>query len=249
MSVFRALLKKEFAAYFISPVAYVTLVSFLLLSGLSFWRLANMLCYAESIATARQWFFASPVIWFSMPVIIPLLTMRLFAQEKQTGTLETLMTAPVRAEEVVLAKFFGAMSFYLLLWLPAISYAVILNGLGHRILIMTTPVMLSGLLGVVLVGGAFVSLGMLTSILSNSQVVAALICFTLVTVIFFGGLYGAYAAQNDIAHSVGLYTCSFLHLLDFARGVVDSRQVVFYVTLTILFLFATTRVLDAHRWK
>lgn len=249
MKVFWCLLKREVGAYFLSPIAYVMMFSFMLLTGLSFWRLADMLAFGDSLETARQWFFGSPVLWFSMPVIIPLLTMRSFAEEKRMGTIETLMTAPVTEQAVVMSKFCAALLFFALMWLPSVGYVFVMDHMLAQVAFVDLGVVISGALGMLLVGAFYVSVGLLTSSLTANQVVAAIFSFVILCVMFFAGLFTAYSSSNEALRDLGSFFCSYLHVLDFSRGVVDSRPVVLYVTLTALMLFATVRTVQEGKWK
>lgn len=247
MNGFRCLLKKELASCFLSPIAYVMMFCFLVLTGLSFWKLAAMLADGDSLITARQWFFGSPILWFSMPVIVPLLTMRSFAEEKRSGTLETLMTAPVTETAVVLAKFFGALLFFAVMWLPAGAYLYMLHRLDPAGLLLDPGVILSGAFGMLLISAAYIALGILLSALSPSQIVAAIFTFAIISVSFFTTIYAAFATQNPVLRGTGEFFCSYTHILDFSRGVIDSRPVVLYVTVCALLLFTATRVLQLRK--
>jgi ABC-2 type transport system permease protein len=241
--------KKELAGCFLSPIAYVMTFCFLMLTGLSFWWLANLLAFGESLTTARQWIFGSPVLWFSMPVLIPLLTMRLFAEEKRMGTMELLLTAPVSEVAVVLAKFFGALGFFIFMWMPTLLYVAVLRYLLPESGLIDAGTVVSGYFGMLLIGAFFIAVGMLTSALTSNQVVAAVLSFALLCFVFFMTLFAAYGARGDEARAWGEMFCSYVHALDFSRGLLDSRPVVFYLTATGLLLFINVRVLEARRWK
>jgi len=249
MNPFFWLWKKELAGYFLSPIAYVMSFCFLGLTGLSFWRLADMLAFGDSITTARQWMFGSPVLWFSMPVIIPLLTMRIFAEEKRTGTIETLLSAPISETAVVLAKFAGALTFFVFMWSPTLLYLLALHGLAPDTGLVDAGAAASGYLGVLLIGACFIALGMLASALTSNQVVAAVISFATLCFLFFFTLFAAFAARNETLRMVGERFCSYAHTLDFSRGLVDSRAVVLYLSVTALLLFINIRIIESRRWK
>lgn len=249
MRVFWCLLKREVSAYFLSPIAYVMMFSFMLLTGLSFWRLADMLAFGDSLNTARQWFFGSPVLWFSMPVIIPLLTMRSFAEEKRMGTIETLMTAPVTELAVVMSKFCAALFFFAIMWLPSLVYIFVMEHMLPQVAFVDLGVVFSGALGMLLVGAFYVSVGLLTSSLTANQVVAAIFSFVVLCVMFFAGLFTAYSSSSEVLRDLGGFFCSYLHVLDFSRGMVSSQPVVLYISLTVLMLFATVRTVQEGKWK
>src|SRR5215212_9117075 len=125
MRKFTVLLGREIRSYFYSPVAYVVLVFFLLVAGVDFYFQISFMNQRQLQYTVQEAFFNSVFFWFAFVLIFPLITMRLFAEEFKLGTIEPLMTAPVRDWQVVLAKFFGALVFYVILWLPTLLYFLI----------------------------------------------------------------------------------------------------------------------------
>ncbi|PYL17273.1 MAG: ABC transporter permease, partial [Verrucomicrobia bacterium] len=120
MRKFYTLLVREVRSYFHSPIAYVVLVFFLLVSGVDFYFQVSFMNQRPASYSVQEAFFNSVFFWFAFVLIFPLITMRLFAEEFKLGTIEPLMTAPVRDLQVVLAKFFGALVFYILLWIPTL---------------------------------------------------------------------------------------------------------------------------------
>src|SRR5205814_7281765 len=126
MRKFYTLLTREVRGYFHSPVAYVVLIFFLIVSGIDFYFQVSFMNQRQVQYTVQEAFFNSFFFWFPFVLIFPLITMRLFAEEFKLGTIQTLMTAPIRDLQVVLAKFFGALVFYIALWLPTLLYFAIL---------------------------------------------------------------------------------------------------------------------------
>src|SRR5947208_10644214 len=122
MRKFYTLLVREVRGYFHSPIAYVVLVFFLLVAGVDFYFQVSFMNQRPASYSVQEAFFNSVFFWFAFVLIFPLITMRLFAEEFKLGTIEPLMTAPVRDLQVVLAKFFGALVFYILLWIPTLLY-------------------------------------------------------------------------------------------------------------------------------
>lgn len=246
MKSFFCLFKRELAATFLSPVAYVVIVFFWMLTGGSFWWLLDKLAQGESLLMVSQWLFGAPIMWFSMPVVIPIITMRLFAEERKLGTLESLLTTQVRPLEVVLAKFAATLVFYMVMWLPVLVYAQLLSGLGPEGL-LDAGALRAGALGVALVGSVYISVGLLMSSLSANQIIASISSFAILSGAFFVGLYMAYSSQNPTVKLLGLWLSTLAHMLDFARGIVDSRQIVLYLSLTAFFLFATVKTVETKR--
>lgn len=240
--------RRELLAYFSSPLAAVVAVFFLAVTGYSFWYLAALLAGGTKNANVMNEFTGSFFYWLPMLVLVPVITMRLLAEEKKTGTLETLLTAPVSDAQVVLGKYFGALTFFIVLWLPTLLYALLL----HRISAQSAPLdpgqLAAGFLGTVLVGSLYIACGLFCSAATGSQVVAAIATFSLVALLFLAGLLGD-TVQNELAREIFNQASSVKWVRDFARGVVDTRPIVFHLTAASLFLFAATRALESRHWK
>jgi ABC-2 type transport system permease protein len=248
MSTFLCLFKKEIRLCFLSPIAFVVMFFFWGLTGLNFWWMLIQQADGELLTLATQQMFGG-LISFSLLVIIPLITMRLFAEERKLGTLESLLTTPLTATQLVAAKFAGTLVFYIALWLPVIVYTIIQQKLSpaEALQFPDFGALRAGFLGVVLVGGLYVAIGLLMSCLTSNQIVAAISGFALLTALFFSTLFMAYTAVNPALRVVGQYLSPYAHLLDFSRGIVDSRTVVIYLSYTAWFLFAAVKVIDSKR--
>ncbi|AKJ63529.1 ABC transporter permease [Kiritimatiella glycovorans] len=249
VGAFRSLWWKEFAGYFRSPIAGVAAFVFLVLMALSFWKLVSMLSTGEELARILPWFFGSPLIWFSMPLLAPLLTMRLFAEERRSGTLETLLTAPVSEGTAVAAKFAGAWAFLALLWLPAFAYLAVLDHMVAGAQLMDPAASAVGYLGAVLGGSVYLAAGLLFSAASASQIAAAIGAFCVLTAGSLLALFGAYSTAAPALRRTGEYICPYLHMLEFSRGVLDTRPMIFYLSVSALLLFASARILEARKWR
>lgn len=240
--------KREMLAYFASPLAAIVAVFFLAVTGYSFWFLASLLAGGTDNANVMNEFFGSFFYWLPMLIIPPVLTMRLLAGEKQSGTIETLLTAPVSDAQVVLGKYFGALAFFIALWIPTAAYAFVL----HRFSAQSAPVdfgpLLAGYFGTLLVGALYIACGVFCSAATSNPVVAATATFALTALLFFAGLLGD-SMKNEIARDLFNHISSVKHLRDLARGAVDTRPVVFHLSLAVLFLFGATRILDSRNWK
>lgn len=245
MRNFILLWRREVAAYFLSPIAWVVSVFFLMSMGFSFWLLVLALAREGGGLTVMTHWFGSIFFWICLLSAAPLLTMRLFAEERRSGTLELLLTAPVREAEVVLAKYAAAMTFYAALWAPTLVYAAVLRAYSP----ITAPVDMGalavGYIGAFLVGGLFLALGLLASALTRNQIIAAVTGFGLVSAVFFAS-FVPWVWRTETLQRLSIYFSPVLHMMDFARGVVDTRAVAFYLINTALVLFATIRALD-HR--
>ena len=248
MSTFFCLFKKEVRMCFLSPIAFVVMFFFWVLLGLNFWWLLVQLAHGQPLTEATQQIFGG-LICFSLLVVLPLITMRLFAEERKLGTLEALLTTPLTPSALVLSKFAGALVFYLILWLPVLVFLAILHKLTPpgTVQFPDFGAMRAGFLGVSLVGGLYLSVGILMSSLTSNQIVAAISGFALLSITFFTTLFLAFTATNPVVQVLGYYFSSFAHLQDFSRGVVDSRVVILYLTCTAWFLFATVKVIESKR--
>ncbi|MCK5834090.1 ABC transporter permease [bacterium] len=249
MNRFFSLLKKELRTCFFSPIAFVVMFFFWVLTGGNFMLLLYQLANGEPLTMATQWMFGGPLVSFSLPVVVPLITMRLFAEERKLGTLEALLTTSLRVPELVIAKFLGALVFYTVLWLPIFAYAYIQSRLSPmgNLPFPDVGALQAGALGVMLVGAFYISIGLLMSSLTSNQIVAAIAGFAILFGTFLMGAYMAYTAASPSARIVGQYFSSSAHMLDFARGIVDSRTVVLYLSCTIWVLFASIRVVEFNR--
>jgi ABC-2 type transport system permease protein len=184
------------------------------------------------------------MVWV-LVFIVPILCMGLLAQEWATGTIETLMTAPVAESDVVLGKFFGSLGFFAVLVAPTAVFAVMLRLSGP----MDIGPIISGYLGILLAGSLFIAIGLFCSSLTRSQVVAAVataaILF-LVTIVpwWFSAIATLGPFWRKLADA-----CVFRRYADFSKGVIDTGNVVFFVATTAVFLFLTIKILEARRWQ
>lgn len=227
---------KELRGFFVSPVAYVVGFGFLLIMGFLF----SVILINSRSADLRGVFANMGVI---LLLIAPVLSMRLLSEEYRTGTVELLLTYPVREYEVVVGKFLGALGFFAALLVPTLYYPFVLFVYGNP----DFGPILSGYLGVILLAMAFLSAGMLTSAATQNQIVAAVLGFGLTVLLWlFGNLSGI--LPERVSGIVG-YMGVVDHYSDFSRGVIDLRNVVYFISLTIFFLFTTTRVVESKRLK
>ncbi len=239
---------RELMAYFLSPLAYVIMIFFLAVMGYSFWFLAELLAGGNAGVSVMNELFGSFFFWMPMLVVTPVLTMRLLAEEKRSGTIETLLTAPVSDAAVVLGKYAGALSFFAVMWLPTAAYAFILRRLSAESAPIDAGPLLAGYLGTLLVAAFYLSWGVLCSALTGNQVIAAMATFAMLAMVFFAGLLGD-STHNELLRQACNYISSVKHMRDFARGAIDSRPIVFHLSGAAFLLFAAIRLLDSRHWK
>lgn len=250
MQAFLTLTRRELATYFLSITGYVIISSVLGLAGLSFWNLIEALRGESTPTPITEIFFNSYYFWMILLLLAPLVTMRLFAQEKYSGTFETLMTTPISDFSVVLAKFFGAFIFYIFTWLPVLGYILILRRYATGTTAVDWGTIGSTFLGVFLVGSLFMSFGSFASALTRSQIIAAMISLAMgVTLVLLGFLSKAVASRPGLLNDTLTYVSMLGHMEDFSRGIIDTRPVVFYLSTTLFFLFLTYCVIKSRRWK
>jgi ABC-2 type transport system permease protein len=242
-------MRRELGTFFLSLTGYVIIAAVTLLTGLGFVVLVHNLGPAPARMTVTEMFYSTYFFWLIVLLVTPVITMRLFALEKAAGTFETLMTVPVGDAQVVAAKFSAALFFYLVAWLPLLACLFIVRRFTNQGSLDVGTV--GGMfLGIFLVGGLFVSLGCFASSLTRSQITAAMISFVLGVSLFSLGFLAMQLPLNADWQTQALAVFNlFDQMHDFARGVVDTRAVIFYVSATFLFLFLTLRVVESRRWK
>jgi ABC-2 type transport system permease protein len=248
MSSFFTLWRKELMGYFLSPVAYIVTIFFLIVMGSIFSLLVSVLAEGPAGVTLLNLLFGSPFYWMTMLALVPALTMRLFAEEKRSGTIETLLTAPVTDTAVALAKFAGAVSFYVFMWLPTLVYLFILRYFSADMAPLDYGSLIGGYLGALLSGMFYLSIGVFCSALTSNQIVAAITTFAVMLALFLAGLLD-YVARGDTVRAIAEHLSSYNHMLEFSRGILDSRPIAYYLSGTALMLFSTVKILEARSWK
>jgi ABC-2 type transport system permease protein len=250
MRIYWTLLRRELGTFFLSLSGYVIIAAVTLLTGLSFVVLVQNLGTDPTPMPITEMFYRTYFFWLILLLIAPVITMRLFALEKAAGTFETLMTTPVGDVAVVAAKFSAALIFYMFAWLPLLGCLYILQRFTHQNVGMDAGTIGGMFTGIFLTGGLFLSLGCFASALTRSQVAAAMISFVLgVSLFALGFLASAIPAATHWQTQVIAFFGLFEQMHDFARGVLDTRTLVFYVSATFLFLFLTLRVVESRRWR
>ncbi|MCH7225192.1 ABC transporter permease [Haloferula sp. A504] len=243
------LLRKELKGYFHNPFGWVMIALVVFFNGIGI--STSMKGFTESPSQHSLVFatFHSPVFWFWFLFIFPLITMRTFAEEERSGTLETLLTAPVKTGQVVLSKYGAALIFYVLMWVPTVFQFQIFHWVAELPEGWTPGELIGTYLILFLMGAAFTAIGCLASSLTSSQIIAGLLTLCLLMLIFFLGYVpviwgGAFRGAGLFRH----ISCQE-HLAFFARGWIDSRPVLYYLTLAGTVLFLTYHVVDYRRWK
>ena len=236
VSVVLAVLRREWAAYFRTPVGSILLALFLCLQGVVFWMFVRFLGRPDAPpgGVMELFFGGTMLFWIALALLATLVPMRLFAEELRSGTIEPLLTAPVAPAEAVLGKWLAAFGFYVTAWTPTLLYLVYLRVAGTT----TDPgATAAGYLGALLLGGAALAVGLLASSLTRNQLVAAALSFV---ALFLALLVGALEGQlGDPALAALARRLSLFRLMeDFGHGVVDTRHLALLVTVTVVALLA-----------
>lgn len=247
---------KELKIYYVSPIAYVVTTVFLAISDLLFYQITvNYSILSSQVLQTQgmlpQLSLHSAVFrpsYLNMSVILllimPMLTMRLLSEEKKSRTAELLMTSPVTITEVILGKFFASYVVYFMMLLLTLHIPVILSGFSH----VDWRPLLPSYLGLFLLGGVFLSLGLFASSLTENQVIAAVISLGIFLSLWLIGVTTQTTGSSNAAAVIG-YLSIVDHFDNFTKGLLDTRDIVYFVSLILLGLFLTHRVVESQRWK
>ena len=237
-----ALFKKEVNAFLSSIIGYVAIIVYLSATG-SFMFVFSVFgtIFDRGESSLHLFFQLSPIVFM---LLIPALTMRLFAEENRTGTIELLLTKPLTDSQIILSKYFAAVFLFILCLIPTLIYYVSIIKMGEGLDHASTW---GGYIGLLLLGGAFISIGVFASAITKNQVIsfilAILLCF-----IFYCGLF----FLSDIIYTpldyVVLKLSIYEHYESIQRGVIDSRDIIYFISLTLLFLMITRFILQSRKW-
>jgi ABC-2 type transport system permease protein len=249
MQAYWTLTRRELAGFFLSFTGYVIIAAVSFLIGLVFKVLIKTLGSDPSPAPITELFYSTYLFWIILLLAIPVITMRLFALEKFSGTFETLMTTPVSDLQVVAAKFTAALVFYMIMWLPLLACILIVRHYTNDPTALDAGATGTTFLGIFLLGCLFISLGCFASALTRSQMTAAMITLAFCLSLFLLSYLADRVPAADWKSQVVSFFALPEQMHDFVRGVVDTRPVVLYLSLTLVFLFLTLRVVESRRWK
>ncbi len=251
MRTFFVLLARELRAFFYSPVAYVVLALVMVINGFSFRAAIAVLESRPQPGSLVTWTFNSEWFWLGYFFVFPLLTMRLFAEERKLGTWETLFTAPVRTWQVLGAKYLASVIFYCLLWVPSLANFAIFQAMTDGAAEIPKGALLGTYLLIFVMGLFNLAMGCFASSLTSNQIVAAVLSFTLSLMHYLVGLFVLYLGNRippafvDMVH----YIATIEHIKVFITGLLDTRVVAYYLSLAALFLAFTHQALEFRRWR
>ena len=247
-----AIAQKELRSYFASPIAYILIGFFALPFGAFFYLYVNafvrqgmQMAQFGGAMNVNQFVIrnvlqnAAVIILFVMPMI----TMRTYSEEKRSGTIELLLTSPVSNVEIILGKFFGALGVYLAMLLVTALYVGLLFHYGNP---EWRPIV-AGYLGLVLMGGGIIALGLFISSTTNNQIVAGVVTFIVFLLLWIIGWFAD--SVGPTAGSIVQYLSVTEHLDDFSKGIIDTKHVIYYLSLITFGLFLTAKSVDSDRWR
>ena len=254
-----AVYRREIGSYFVSPIAYIVVGLFLLICGFFFYQYLTYFIRESVTAQMRSQMGAPPAMdvpglviqnFFGLVstivlFLLPMLTMGIYAEERKRGTMELLMTSPLTEFQIVFGKFLASLTLFLVMLAPTLIYQFIMAayaepGIPWRVL-------WSGYLGLVLLGAVLMALGAFISSLTESQIIAGVATFAVFLLLWVLD-FGARDSGSTWSDIVG-YLSILRHYDDFSRGVIDTANVIFYVSLAGVGVFLTQRSLDSIRWR
>ncbi len=246
------LLDREVAAYFLSPIAYLVLIGMLVITMINFWYLvAELRDVRTEIAgeTSPVTAFVAYNLWFwlGMLFVIPVITMRLLSEEKRSGTIEVLMTAPITETQVVLGKYFASLLFYALTLVPTAAFLVVLRSFG-KFEFELAPVV-AMYLGALTIGAMFLSFGIFFSSLTRNQIIAAMLTFAVLMILFSTFVLDMFSARLGAWAPVVKYIAVLPHLGELGKGKMDVKYLLFHVSVAVFMIYATVKVVEARKWK
>lgn len=239
--------RREMLSLWVTPLAWVLLVVFLFIQGLSFYSIvvhvSGMSAASIDTGPVQAYFGQSIFLLVSLLLVCPALTMRVFAEERRSGTIEALLTAPVTPAGVVTGKFLATLTTYFAMWLPTLLYILILRNTGQ----IDWRVVGSSYLGVFGVGAGYLAVGTLMSAMTKSQLTAFVLTVLVQFGLFILGI-GEYVFDAGLLRDISSHVSVLSQMDEMSKGVVDLRRLVFDGSLVGLPLFVTVRVVDSWRW-
>jgi ABC-2 type transport system permease protein len=246
VSAILTIAKREVFAFFVSPIAYVVLTVWLIIFGVEFYMLAFVFGQQPGADSNLLTAFFGGTALFYVPLLFfgPVLTMRLLAEERSSGTIEALLTAPVSEVSVVLGKYLAALTFWVVLWAPTFSYVWIVSRSGEHT--VDWGAIGATYLGLFCIGVFYMAIGLFMSAVARNQIVAAMLTFLALGGLFIVGILGFLNVSDDI-RGVFEYLGLWTQMSAFAKGIVDTRYLVFDASMAVIALFFSVRVLQSNR--
>ena len=255
-----AIFRREMNSYFVSPIAYIVIGFFLVITGYFFAVYLGYYSEQAFVAQMRAQRMGGPpemdvpgmvirsfigVIAFIQLFLIPMLTMGIYAEERKRGTMEMLMTSPITEFQIVMGKYLASLVLLILMLAPTLIYFIVMSQFSEPA--MPWRIVWSGYLGVFLLGAVLLALGSFISSLTENQIIAGVSTFVIFLLLWVidVGVRGASTTTGEVLK----YLSILQHYDSFSQGVIDTSSIIFYVSFTLLGLFLTLRTLDSMRWR
>ena len=241
-----SIFQKEINAFFSSILGYIVIGVFLVIMGLVMWVFPESSILEYNYATLDQLFNIAPLIFM---FLIPAITMRSFAEEQQNGTIELLSTKPIREIDIILGKFFANLVLLIFALIPTLLYFYTVHELGSPKGNLDSGAIMGSYIGLILLGACFVAIGLFASSLTSNQIVsfilATFLCFFFYWVFDFMSLLPLFVGKvDDVVQMLGIN----YHYVSISRGVIDTRDVVYFLSLIAVFLMMTQVSLERRKW-
>jgi ABC-2 type transport system permease protein len=241
-----SIFRKEINAFFSSLIGYIVIGVFLVIMGLILWVLPDFSILEYSVATLSPLFDMAPVIFV---FLIPAVTMRMFAEERQTGTIELLATRPITDLQITLGKWLASLVLVIFALLPTLLYFYTVHQLGVPKGNLDSGAIAGSYIGLILLAGAFVSIGLFASSLTNNQIVsfvlATFLCFLIHWGFFFFSKFPVFVGRfDDLIQSLGID----YHYTSISRGILDTRDMIYFFSVIIFFIALTVTSLERRKW-
>lgn len=254
-----AIFEREIKSYFVSPIAYIVIALFIGLCGIFFYLMVSTFvqrCY-EVDFYAQQWRQMSPVMnlheWIIRPffsnialfalMILPLMTMKLFSEEKKNGTIELLQTSPLTSSQIVIGKYGAVLFLYSIMLVITFIYMLFLVAYGNP----EYGQILSGYLGIFFIGGSYLAIGLLFSTFTENQIISAV--STIVVILFLWSIGWLSSSLNPALGKILNYLSLIDHFDTFAKGVIETKNIVFYISFIFVSLFLSYVSIESARWR
>ncbi len=254
-----ALFQREFRSYFVSPVAYVVISMWVILTGYFFYaNLTVFLDYTRNVMMQAQYYQQMPPpvnvnfmmiqpLFHNFSIILifllPMVTMRLFAEEKKTMTIELLMTSPITTMQTIIGKYLAAVALYCVMLIPTLIYFLVLAMYGSPEM---WPVV-TGYIGLLFLGACLIAIGILISSLTENQIIAGAVTMGVFLLLWIVGWMASFVGPS--AGAVINYVSLLNHYDDFTKGILDTKHVIFYLSFVFFGLYLTYRSVDSIRWR
>jgi ABC-2 type transport system permease protein len=256
-----AIMQREYSNYFVSPIAYVVITIFLLVMGFFFYYILRLFVQNSMMASMQSQQFGGMMSPLDVPSLVtrnffetlstvllfmlPMTTMGLYAEERKQGTLELLMTSPITSIQIVFGKFLASLTFFLSMLVPTVLYFLLMQAYSQPHF-PWSPV-LSGYLGVLLLGGTLIALGGFISTLTENQIIASVSTFGVFLILWVLD-FATHSGDSKLGEALN-YLSVLNHFDDFSKGVIDTTHVIFYLSFMTFALLLTLRSFESMRWR